>query len=684
MGKILTHWSVAFLTVFAIAYFSWSNNSIVQIAKLKAFDWQLQNETVYQEENLAYVTIGEKAIEANGQWPWPRDKIADLIWTLREQGAGIIVLPMLFSEPDRFGKDPELLDALIGNGVVIAQTGSLQRESIGIFRPVNMVGGNKDASNNLFTYKGMLPPIFDADGVGVINTAPEIDGVVRRVPLLINIQGNLYPNIAVETLRVMVNAPTYSMKTTPYGIDSIRVKGFPIKRGIIKTDDRARLFLRWNTEIDTYDYLRNDLSGLGGRTVVVGIIAEGLANPLATPIGEKYPHEVIGATLSTIIAGETISRPIEADLYELAGIVVLGALTILIAAALRYGLVFCYIVVTGAGIFYLVTYLFSTYLWLIDPTMPILMLTLVGLHAIFNRFVREFTLKQQIKKQFGTYLSPDLVAKLQKNPELLKLGGETRDLSIMFTDIRGFTNISEHYGEDVQGLTKLINRYMTAMTKEILNNNGTLDKYIGDAQMAFWNAPLDNPNHAKDSVKTGLAMLKSLEEFNIEIEPEGIPAFGMGLGINSDDVVVGNMGSDQRFDYTCLGDGVNTAARLEGQSKNYAVKIIIGPKTAAAVENDYTVLELDNIAVKGKTQGTKIYTVIESREHEVAKEQHEIMHAKYRGQEFEAVIAFCKTLKNSFDGELTGYYDMWIERCEELMEQDLPNDWDGIFRATSK
>ena len=256
MGKILTHWSVAFLTVFAIAYFSWSNNSIVQIAKLKAFDWQLQNETVYQEENLAYVTIGEKAIEANGQWPWPRDKIADLIWTLREQGAGIIVLPMLFSEPDRFGKDPELLDALIGNGVVIAQTGSLQRESIGIFRPVNMVGGNSDASNNLFTYKGMLPPIFDADGVGVINTAPEIDGVVRRVPLLINIQGNLYPNIAVETLRVMVNAPTYSMKTTPYGIDSIRVKGFPIKRGIIKTDDRARLFLRWNTEIDTYDYLR--------------------------------------------------------------------------------------------------------------------------------------------------------------------------------------------------------------------------------------------------------------------------------------------------------------------------------------------------------------------------------------------------------------------------------------------
>jgi adenylate cyclase len=222
------------------------------------------------------------------------------------------------------------------------------------------------------------------------------------------------------------------------------------------------------------------------------------------------------------------------------------------------------------------------------------------------------------------------------------------------------------------------------MTKQILANNGTLDKYIGDAQMAFWNAPLDNNNHAKDAVKTALEMMESLNEFNKEVVAEGIPAFGMGLGINTDDVVVGNMGSDQRFDYTCLGDGVNTAARLEGQSKNYGVKILLGPKTAEAVEDVYTILELDNIAVKGKTQGVQIYTVINSKEYETSKLHHEMMHAKYRSQEFEAVITFCESLKTAFGGEMATYYDMWIERCNDLMKQDLPNDWDGIFRATSK
>ena len=200
------------------------------------------------------------------------------------------------------------------------------------------------------------------------------------------------------------------------------------------------------------------------------------------------------------------------------------------------------------------------------------------------------------KKQFGTYLSPALVEKLQKNPELLRLGGETRELSIMFTDVRGFTTISEHYGKDVQGLTQIMNRYMTAMTQKILDNNGTLDKYIGDAQMAFWNAPLDDKDHALNAVKTGLEMLGDLDEFNKEIASEGIPPFGMGLGINTGSVVVGNMGSRQRFDYTCLGDSVNLASRLEGQSKPYGVKMVLGERTAELVRGKYAVIELDNIA----------------------------------------------------------------------------------------
>ena len=230
---------------------------------------------------------------------------------------------------------------------------------------------------------------------------------------------------------------------------------------------------------------------------------------------------------------------------------------------------------------------------------------------VAQKMISEYLQKLQIKKQFGTYLSPAMVEKLQKNPELLQLGGETRELSIMFTDVRGFTSISEHYGTDVQGLTKIMNRYMTAVTQSILESNGTLDKYIGDAQMAFWNAPLDDSNHAKHAVDAAVKMLGKLKEFNDEIAREGVPPFGMGLGINTGNVVVGNMGSVQRFDYTCLGDNVNLASRLEGQSKNYGVQIILGPETARQVKGSYNVVELDCIAVKGKKEGVKIYTLNE-------------------------------------------------------------------------
>ena len=691
MGKILTHWSIALLTVFAITYLAWNNPTLVQVAKLKAFDYQLQNEEVVVDDNLIYVTLGEKSIEENGQWPWPRDKIANLIWELRQEGAGIIILPILFSEEDRFGKDQDLWDALNMNGVVIAQTGSSQKTTTGVFRPVNMVGGNKDASNNLFTYNGMLPPIFNSDGVGVINTAPEVDGVVRRVPLLINVQNELYPNIAVEALRVMVGVPNYYMKTTPYGIDSIRVKGFPIKRGIIKTDDRARLFLRWNTEIQTLDYKADALYPVEGKTVIIGITAEGLANPLATPIGEKYPHEIIGATLSTIILGETVSRPMWADLYELGVILAMGIIIVIAAALLPYMVIFGLMIGTGVGIIYGVGYFFTKELWLLDPTMPLFMLTLVGLHGIFNRFVKEFQLKQQIKKQFGTYLSPAMVQKLQKNPELLKLGGDTRHMTFLFCDIRGFTPISEQYKTNPQGLTELVNRFLTPMTDIIMENDGTIDKYMGDCIMAFWNAPLDVPDQEGKAVKSAVKMLEHLKVLNKELELDGMLPINIGIGINSGSVVVGNMGSNQRFDYSVLGDAVNLAARLEGQSKGYGVKTIIGEDTAKEIDDMFAVLELDKIAVKGKTEGVKIFTVLgehkwwdKNSNYVWETQQHDKMLQLYRQKNFDVAAKFAEDLIGSFRGVMDSYYMTWIERCEEMKTKEIPDNWDGTYVATTK
>jgi adenylate cyclase len=347
----------------------------------------------------------------------------------------------------------------------------------------------------------------------------------------------------------------------------------------------------------------------------------------------------------------------------------------------RFRFSIIYIAVLFAAYVYFPVYLFAKYSIILDVTYNVLAALLIYMHIYTVKFISEFLQKQQIKKQFGTYLSPAMVEKLQKNPELLALGGESRELSIMFTDVRGFTTISEHYGEDVQGLTKIMNRYMTAMTKRIIENEGTLDKYIGDAQMAFWNAPLDDPDHAKNAVRTALDMLKDLETFNAEVEKEGIPAFGMGLGINTATVVVGNMGSDQRFDYTCLGDGVNLAARLEGQSKPYGVKLVVGPQTAELVRDVYQVIELDLIAVKGKTEPARIFTIVEDFA-PAAERAHNIFLEHYRAGRWDRALAMAYEMTPVWGGALSAYYEMMLDRMTEMKK--APANWDGIYRATSK
>ena len=683
ISRIFTHWLVPVITCLVLLTVHMGDSTPVEILRLKQFDLLQQTDHPVRSEDIGIVTIDEKAMEKYGQWPWKRDVLADIIWNLRKAGANIIVLPILLAEEDRLGGDQVLADALYQNGVVIAQVGSGQVNRGGIPRGVAKIG---DPIPYLFEWGGMLGPIpqlgQDADGVGVLNTVPEIDGVVRRLPLMMSIGEEVYPSIAVEVLRVATGNPSYQVKANAGGIQAVRVKGFPI----ISTDESARIWLRWNKTFDEISAAETDFSAFAGRMVIIGSTAEGLGGFIASPTGPMHNYMPSAVSLQTMLDGETIQRPYWAKLAELSATLLFGLFIIIAARFFAYRWAAMSIIWSGMALLGGSYYLWTTQLLLLDVTMPIVSLVLVGFHAIFLRFILEFRQKQQIKKQFGTYLSPDLVAKLQKNPELLQLGGDSRELSIMFTDVRGFTTISEHYGEDVQGLTKIMNRYMTAMTKKIIENNGTLDKYIGDAQMAFWNAPLDNDNHAEDSVRTALAMMESLDEFNNEIADEGIPAFGMGLGINTDTVVVGNMGSDQRFDYTCLGDGVNTAARLEGQSKNYGVKILLGPKTAEAVKDDYTILELDNIAVKGKTVGVQIYTVIDSKSATTlaAQKHHEVMHAKYRDQDFEAVMSYCKSLQSEFGGVMKDYYEMWIQRCEDLMQQDLPVNWDGVFRATSK
>lgn len=684
---ILSTWAVVCLMMLLVA-FRFADPFLVELARVKSFDYMQSIEPVEPNTDIVLIDIGEKSVAKHGQWPWPRNIIADIVNRLTAAGAKAIVLPIIFSEPDRFGRDDELARSLSKGHTVIAQTATAQNSSPSAARRGIAIVGT-DPKPWLFAWGGAIAPLDRlanaAAGVGMIATAPEVDGVARKVPHVVFIGGNLYPSLSLETLRVIGDQSSYQIKSGGNGVEAVRIPGF----ATITTDRNARTFVKFNHEFERIEATGN-FSSVAGKVAIVGITAEGLAGQYNTPVGISASHDLQAHALTTMISGTNLIRPNFADVIEILFFVILaGAMLYLVP---RTGLALTIPVFVGYCAIALVSCFvcFHYYSYLFDATFAVMAGALVYGYLLFNKFAKELTQKLQIKKQFGSYLSPDMVERLQKNPDLLKLGGDSRELSIMFTDVRGFTSISEHYGADVQGLTKIMNRYMTAMTAKIIDNNGTLDKYIGDAQMAFWNAPLDDPDHVKNAVRTALLMMGSLNAFNEEIAKEGVPAFGMGLGINTGVVVVGNMGSDQRFDYTCLGDAVNLASRLEGQSKPYGVKIVLGPQTAEQVKDEYFILELDCIAVKGKKQGVRVFTVLEPDTEDkilqwfTVKEQHEIMLTNYRAQDWVGAAKLCGRLKGEFDGQMDYYYNMMIDRIKDLRQANLSKDWDGVYVSTSK
>jgi len=683
MKKILLSPWTALITLVLVLGIRIADPTFVESVRLRYFDTLIAGKT-QTENNIYTVNIDEAALDKLGQWPLPRVNYAEIIEDLYHRNAGLVVLNVLMAEPDRTGGDRDLGAILKNYPVVLVSIPNSKNKNNP--RVPGSAVLNPEWLDQIVTYPGLIANIpqleNNAAGVGIVNTLPEVDGVNRRVPLVVAVNEKLYPGLSLETLRVAAGDSTFQVKLFEGGVEKMRIPKF----GPIATDNLGRVWIDWSQQSKSVS-LTDLPKDFGGAIVVVGPTAAGISNPLPTSIGAVFPHHVQAAVIATLANGVIIQRPDWADGAEIIAILIAGIILLFLTRWTYLGLASTVAIVALSIVGSKFAY--SNYLYLLDSTLLVSGIILVALHAYGVKFVSEFLQKQQIKKQFGTYLSPDLVAQLQRQPELLKLGGESRELSIMFTDVRGFTTISEHYGKDVQGLTKIMNRYMTAMTKKILENKGTLDKYIGDAQMAFWNAPLDNGNHAKDAVRTGLQMLESLDEFNREVTAEGIPAFGMGLGINSDTVVVGNMGSDQRFDYTCLGDGVNLASRLEGQSKPYGVRIVLGTKTAEYVKDEFFTLELDCIAVKGKKEGVNIHTVLITDAgampgYLIARETHNAMLSEYRTQRFDAAIELCNNLMEEFDGQMNHYYENWIERCKEMKSVDLPKDWDGVYRATSK
>jgi adenylate cyclase len=671
-------WSILVLGLLGWLHFS--NPDFLESLRLRYFDQLIVNQEPVTN-NVYTVNIDEASIEKYGQWPWPRGEYAQLIEELYLRGAGLVVFNVLMSETDRSGQDEQIAEIMQAYPVIVTMLGSEESKNEPINPGASII--NSDFIDLIPSVPGILAnvPLVEnnAVGSGITNTFPEIDGVTRRVPLLLANNDVLYPNVTMEVLRILAGDPSFQVKLSPLGIDKLRIPQF----GYLQTDNIGRVWIDWSQGYQSSSAV--DLpADFGGAVVFVGPTAAGITQPIATANGSIFPHELQAVMLGTVFNESNISRHPDAEQWaELAAFLLIGLILIALARWTYVGITFFIMSVGGSVLFS--WWMFVEYSMLIDGFIPAAFLIAIGLVRYTIKFVDEFLQKQAIKKQFAGYASPTVVKLLQENPDLIKKGVK-KEVSILFSDLRGFTPLGESFGDDVQGLTKIMNGYMDAITQPVLDNNGMIIKYIGDASMHIHNAPIDDPDHPATCVRTGLQMLRAVEKFNEKITAEGRPPVGMGAGINTGLGYIGEMGSTQRHSYDVLGDAVSTAARIESKCKEYGCLLLVGGATVEHCKDEFFFLKIDDLAVKGKTVGIPLYTVLDDIKphYKTSKKHHDQMHNLYRMQMFDEAIQQCNLIRTSFDGKMEKYYDMWIERCEYMKTQNLPKDWDGIFVATTK
>ncbi len=724
----------------------------VEELRMRVFDvYQRLAPREYVETPVKYVDLDDESLERIGQWPWPRTFVAQLIAQLANAGAAAIVFDIVFAEPDRTSpeyivnlwpltREVEALKANIDDlpdhdsiladviaqtpvitGFVLTSDGNLPRVPA---RKASFAFGGDDPVNYLFGFSGAVENLTalteNASGNGSFNLVPERDGIVRRVPLFLRLEGEgqPYPSLSAEVMRVIQGASTYIIKTTGasgevgYGGVRTGLNNVKIGRFEIPTGPNGRMWIHFTESVPerripawkvfSADF---DPSSVEGQIIFVGTSAAGLFDIRATPLNPAAPGvEVHVQAVEQILLNHFLERPDWADGAEILYLILLGLILVLILprlGALWSAVVGVVGIATAIGFSW---YLYRDQLGLLDPIYTSAVVVLVYMSSSLLNFLRTEAEKRQVRGAFSQYLSPALVEKLADEPERLVLGGEMRDMTLLFCDIRGFTTISEQFKTDPRGLTRLINRFLTPMTNMILDRRGTIDKYMGDCIMAFWNAPLDDADHAAHACDSALAMFKALHGLNdqlkAEAEADGRPHYpiNIGIGLNSGECCVGNMGSDKRFDYSVLGDAVNLASRLEGQSKNYGMGVVIGQETRREAPQ-YASLELDLIAVKGKTEPVLIYGLRGGPDERKSdaflalEKKHETMITAYRSQQWdeaERLLAECRALAKATKGEneglggMDGLYDLYAERITSYRESPPPSDWDGVFVATSK
>jgi adenylate cyclase len=705
--------------------------ALIEELRIRTFDtYQVIDPRVKTARPVVIIDIDEKSLAKYGQWPWPRTRVADLITNLTKLGAVVIAFDIVFAEPDRLNPDVAAdtirnlddetrtkLRALPSNDQLFAEAMQNSRVVLGesglpyvvaeLDKALPLTGLamlGEDPQRFMLNFPGLLrnTPVLEAaaGGRGLFTIRTERDGIVRRVPVIMQAQGLTMPSLTFEMLRLATGTDTIFIKSDAAGIKSVAVKGFEIP-----TDRNGQLWVHFahhdpSIYFSAADVLDGNIApGIVGRKLVlIGTSAAGLLDVKTTPVTPVMPGvEIHAQVLEAALTKKLLSQPPYGPILEFGAALLLGIAVIWLAPL--FGPVT--LVAVGAFIAALLVgtswYFYTQHKLLIDFTYPLLSTTAIYLTLIFSSFVREQAQRRQIRSAFGQYLSPALIEQLAQSPEKLVLGGEEREMTIMFSDVRGFTTISESFKNDPQGLTGLMNRFLTPLTNAIIARKGTIDKYMGDAIVAFWNAPLDDKEHQLNACEAAVDMLDRIDVLNKQREleaQEGGPAFfplNVGIGLNTGVCVVGNMGSDLRFDYSVLGDSVNLASRLEGQSKEYGFPIIVGSKTALAVKDKFAILELDFIMVKGKKEPEVIYAIAgradtaQSGRFQRLRNLTIEMLACYRSRDWEGAVAAIERGRRTDEARtLELLYNIYEARIRGYRTNPPPDDWNGAFALLTK
>jgi len=718
------------------------NPDFLQNLRLKSFDlYQELKPREYKPVPVRFVDIDDESLARLGQWPWPRTRVADLVERLKQAGAAAIALDIVFSEPDRTSPrqivelwpvTPETeslrqtVSALPDHDEILAQTIGRAGNVIVSFAATGKAGAGAmptlkagmswaghDPLEFLHDYVGAVVglPGIDAAGAGTagIGMKPEHDGILRRLPLLISYGGTLYPTLPAESLRVAQGAANYLVKSSgasgakTYGDTRTGIIALRIGRFTVPTDNEGRLWL-YDTgavperTVAAWRIMEGKFEPglIAGNIVVVGTSAAGLLDLHSTPLADTMSGtEVQLQLIEQMLTGEFLQRPDWAKGAELVMLLLIGLVVTIATARLGAGMSATVTLGMLVGALGLSWYLFVKEGFLLDPIYPAVTSVMVYLGASLMAYLRTEHERKHIREAFSHYMSPVMVKRLADDPDQLRLGGETRELTLLFSDLRGFTSISEKY--NAEQLTSLVNRFLTPMTEVTLNHGGTVDKYMGDAMMAFWNAPLDDADHARHSALAALELRVCLAPLNAELEAEAMEQnreftpLKIGIGVNTGDACVGNMGSEQRFDYSALGDEVNLASRLEGMSKQYGVDIVISGSTRKKLP-EFAALELDRIRVIGKTVPVTVHTLLgdetmaQDPGFQADQECHNAMLQAFRAQEWDRaaeLVAECRSRLQDKLG-MKKYYDLMDGRIAELRTNPPGPDWDGVAEAKSK